>query len=109
MLLLTTGNGTVDIAEYPAKDGKLNVSESMYGHTSAALSLAISPTGRYFASGGTDALICLWDTTELVCMRTVLMEGNVKTVSFSFDGSYVAGGSDEGTEIQIVSCCYSRF
>ena len=103
-LLLTTGNGAVDVAEYPAKDGQLNVLHSLHGHTSAALSLALSPTGRYLAIGGTDALISLWDTQEWVCRRTLAgMQGIVKTVSFSWDGSFLAGGSDEGTGIEIVS------
>lgn len=64
----------------------------------------MSPTGRYLAIGGTDALISLWDTYEWVCRRTLVgMQGNVKTVSFSWDGSFIAGGSDEGTGIEIVS------
>ena len=25
---------------------------------------------RYFATGGADALTCLWDVAELVCIRT---------------------------------------
>lgn len=31
------------------------------------------------------------------------MGGGVRTVSFSWDGSFVVGGSDEGTGIEIVS------
>lgn len=76
----------------------------MHAHTSAALSLELSPTGRYLAIGGSDALISLWDTTEWVCRRTLTgMGGGVRTVSFSWDGSFVVGGSDEGTGIEIVS------
>ena len=25
---------------------------------------------RYFATGGADAICCLWDVAELVCIRT---------------------------------------
>ncbi|CAF9935506.1 MAG: hypothetical protein HETSPECPRED_009811 [Heterodermia speciosa] len=108
-LLLTTGNGTVDIADWPPAPtstsngaGKLNIIHSMHAHTSAALSLELSPTGRYLAIGGSDALISLWDTTEWVCRRTLTgMGGGVRSVSFSWDGSFVVGGSDEGLGIEI--------
>ena len=32
------------------------------------------------------------------------MVGSVKSVGFSWDGSFVVGGSDEGTGLEIVSC-----
>ena len=102
-LFLTTSKETVDIAEYPAKDGQLKVLHSLHGHTSATLSQALSPTGRYLAIGGSDANISLWDTHDWVCRRTLWLEGPVKTVSFSWDGSFIAGGTDEGTGIEIVS------
>ena len=102
-LFLTTSKETVDIAEYPAKDGQLKVLHSLHGHTSATLSQAMSPTGRYLAIGGSDANISLWDTHDWVCRRTLWLEGPVKTVSFSWDGSFIAGGTDEGTGIEIVS------
>ena len=110
LILLTTGDGSVKIAAWPptAADSfspdVLQTLHSLHAHTSACLSLTLSPTGRYLAVGGSDALISLWDTQEWVCRRTLSgMQGPVKTVGFSWDGSYVAGGSDEGNGIEIVS------
>lgn len=52
--------------------------------------------------GGSDALISLWDTTEWVCKRTLAgMQGGVKCLAFSWDGSFVVGGSDEGNGLEI--------
>ena len=47
-------------------------------------------------------MIALWDTTDWICQRTLIdMTGPVRTISFSFDGSYIVGGSDEGNGLEI--------
>jgi len=118
LLLLTTGDGSVKIAAWPPATGSsssssppaLQTLHSLHAHTSACLSLALSPTGRYLAVGGSDALISLWDTQEWVCRRTLSgMQGGVRMVGFSWDGSFVAGSSDEGNGIEIVSLCFLGF
>lgn len=112
LVLLTTGDGSVKVASWPPPTSSdvsngtfspaLHTLHLLHAHTSACLSLALSPTGRYLAVGGSDALISLWDTQEWVCRRTLTgMMGQVKTVGFSWDGSYVAGGSEDGTGIEI--------
>lgn len=99
-LLVTTGDGSVKLLDYPS----LTTVHALHAHTSACFCLELAPTGRYLAVGGSDALISLWDTTEWVCRRTLAgMVGAVKQVSFSWDGSYVVGGSDEGNGLEIVS------
>lgn len=103
-LLVTTGDGSVRLLDYPS----LTTVHALHAHTSACFCLELSPTGRYLAVGGSDALISLWDTTEWVCRRTLAgMVGAVKQVSFSWDGSYVVGGSDEGNGLEIVSFFFS--
>lgn len=97
-LLLTAGDGSTKILDYPS----LAPLHSLHAHTSACFCLELSPTGRHLAVGGSDALISLWDTTEWVCKRTLAgMQGGVKQVAFSWDGSYIVGGSDEGTGLEI--------
>ncbi|MCJ1359252.1 MAG: hypothetical protein MMC33_009253 [Icmadophila ericetorum] len=92
-ILLTTGDGSVKIYSYPT----FTPLHTLHAHTSASNALALSPTGRYLATGGSDALICLWDTTDWVCRRTLSTgTGAVRSVGFSWDGSFVCGGSDEG-------------
>ena len=116
LILLTTGDGSVKIAAWPPTSPSppsapsLQTLHSLHAHTSACLSLALSPTGRYLAVGGSDALVSLWDTQEWVCRRTLSgMQGGVRTVGFSWDGSFVAGGSDEGNGIEIVSCISGEY
>lgn len=86
----------------PSFSSSLQTLHTLHAHTSACVSLALSPTSRYVAIGGSDALISLYDTHDWICRRTLSsLSGSVKTVSFSWDGSYVIGGSDEGTGIDI--------
>lgn len=67
-------------------DGADSTSEYMMkGHTSSCLSVELSPNARYLASGGTDSVICLWDTQDWICQRTFTdMVGPVKSLSESF-------------------------
>ena len=64
-------------------DGPESTSEYMMkGHTSSCLSVELSPNARYLASGGTDSVICLWDTQDWICQRTFTdMVGPVKSLS----------------------------
>jgi len=97
-LLLTTGDGAVKIVEYPT----FKTLYTINGHTSACSSLDLSPSGTCLAIGGSDSLISLWDTRHFFCHRTLPdMTGPVNSVSFSFDGSYVVGGSEEGNALDI--------
>lgn len=104
-LLLTTGDGHVKIADWPS----LETLHALNAHTSACSVVQICPRGRHIAIGGSDALITVWDTTEFVCRHSLThMSGAVRSVSFSFDGSYLVGGADEpsdgpnGKGIQVV-------
>ncbi|KAJ5899130.1 hypothetical protein N7495_003874 [Penicillium taxi] len=92
-LFTTTGEGRVNILSYPS----FKVLYTLNAHTSACMAVALAPTGRYLAVGGSDALISLWDTTDWFCRRTLTSEngGAVKGVSWSFDGRFICGASDE--------------
>ncbi|EER39880.1 WD40 repeat-containing protein [Histoplasma capsulatum var. duboisii H88] len=92
-LFLTTGDGTVKVVSYPS----FNLLHTIHAHTSACLSIALSPTSRYLAVGGSDALISLWDTTDWICKRTVSSAngGAVRGVSWSWDGRFIVGACDE--------------
>lgn len=102
-LFITTGDGSVKILSYPS----FALRYTLHAHTSACLSLALSPTARYLAIGGSDALISLWDTADWVCRRTVSSSngGAVRGVSWSFDGRFLCGACDEqgcgGTGLEI--------
>jgi len=64
----------------------------------------MDPKGKYLATGGSDALISIWDTNDWICVRTLdKAEHPIRSVSFSFDGAFIAAGSDEAMPIDIVS------
>ncbi|KAH8422671.1 WD repeat-containing protein [Aspergillus melleus] len=92
-LFATTGEGTVKVFSYPS----FNIMHTLNAHTSACLAIALAPTGRYLAVGGSDALISLWDTTDWICRRTVSSNngGAIRGVSWSFDGRFICGACDE--------------
>lgn len=100
-LFVTTGAGTVKILSYP----EFELLHTLNAHTSACLSVDLCPRAKHLAIGGSDALVSVWDTYNWVSLYTISdIDGPARTVSFSFDGNYVCGGSDEGTGIPIVSC-----
>lgn len=91
-LFLTNGDGCVKILQYPSFETEITLT----AHTSSCFAVNMSPSGEYMAAGGGDALVSLWDTQEWICVRTLNMtEGPVKSVDFSFDGSYVVAGADD--------------
>lgn len=97
-LILSTGDGQVKILDYPS----FSTLHTVHAHTAPCPGLDISPAGTSIAVGGEDAIISLWDTTEFICQRTFAqMEGPVKSLSFSFDGHYLVGGSDDGLNLDI--------
>lgn len=107
-IFLTTGEGRIKILNYPDFTPVYGVRPgeekpfSLNGHTSSALSLSLQPTARHLASGGSDSIIALWDTKSWICQRTLIdMVGPVRSISFSFDGSFIVGGSDEGSGLEI--------
>ncbi|KAJ4404916.1 hypothetical protein N0V91_005652 [Didymella pomorum] len=97
-LFLTSGDGSIKVVDYPSFNPVLNLS----AHTSSCYATSMSPSGEYLAAGGGDALVSLWDTQEWICVRTFdLTKEPVKSVDFSFDGSYVTAGSDDKDEKKI--------
>ncbi|KAH6895186.1 WD40-repeat-containing domain protein [Thelonectria olida] len=108
-VFVTTAEGRIRILSYPELEPILHNSFGgepkefmLNGHTSSCLTAELQPTGRYLATGGSDSIIALWDTTDWICQRTITrMVGPVRSLSFTFDGSYVVGGSDEGSGLEI--------
>ncbi|KAK0730607.1 WD40-repeat-containing domain protein [Lasiosphaeris hirsuta] len=70
---------------------------TLKGHTASCLTAELSPTGKYLATGGADSIIALFDTKDWLCQRTVSrLLGPVRNISFTFDGSYLVGGCEDG-------------
>lgn len=107
-IFLSTGEGRIKMLNYPDFSPVSYLPQdpstpfTLSGHTSACLSVELQPTARWLATGGSDSIIALWDTTDWICHRTLIdMVGPVRSISFSFDGSYIVGGSDEGVGLEI--------
>ncbi|KAH7085772.1 WD40-repeat-containing domain protein [Paraphoma chrysanthemicola] len=94
-LFMTGGDGSVKVVRYPSFDPAFTLN----AHTSSCYAITMSPSGEYMAAGGGDALVSLWDTQEWICVRTFdLTKELVKSIDFSFDGSYITAGSDDKEE-----------
>lgn len=69
--------------------------QELEAHSSFVRSLALSPTGKQFASGGNDGAIFLWDIQSGELQVTLLPSEahiHVLAVLYSKDGSYIFSG-----------------
>ncbi|CEO96677.1 hypothetical protein PBRA_005281 [Plasmodiophora brassicae] len=101
-LLFSTGKGkgVVEIHTVVASGDppavKLDLVHAFEAHTGQCYCVSFSPCYRYLATGGADAVVCLWDTEDLVCLRAHHnLELPVRTLSFSHDSMYLASGSED--------------
>uniref|UniRef100_F6ZML6 Uncharacterized protein n=2 Tax=Ciona intestinalis TaxID=7719 RepID=F6ZML6_CIOIN len=70
--------------------------QSLNGHTANCICIEFDSTGKYFATGSADALVNLWDTNELICVRTFSrLDWPVRTLSFSSNGQLLASASED--------------
>lgn len=68
------------------------------GHSDAVWAVAIDPSGRYLASGGSDAVVRLWDLAQGQSIG--VLRGHTSRiigVSFSSDGKTIASAAANGT------------
>ncbi|KIJ41240.1 hypothetical protein M422DRAFT_255747, partial [Sphaerobolus stellatus SS14] len=77
----------------------LSVLKNVQGHTSAVLSVAFSPDGKYIVSGSEDKTICLWnvETGKAVGKPYEGHTDSVWSVAFSPDKKYIVSGSEDKT------------
>eukprot|EP00850_Spirogloea_muscicola_P004517 SM000019S05061 [mRNA] locus=s19:698378:702152:+ [translate_table: standard] len=93
LFFVTTGNGsTVEVMPHLSTQTLHTVA----AHTHGCYSIDFDQTGRYFAVGSADALVSLWDAIEMLCVRTFFrLEHPVRTLSFNYDGQYLASASED--------------
>lgn len=86
--------GTIEVKAF--NDGVLTADTSIYGHTANIYCIDFDPVGRYFATGGADALVSIWSLGDFCCRRTLArLDWPVRTLSFSFDGRLIASASED--------------
>lgn len=88
-----TGHGTVEIMKIAPNGSSVALEnvEQVTAHFGGCLCLDFDPLGRYFAVGGYDSLVTLWDYNDLYCIRSFTESvESIATVSFSSQGSMLA-------------------
>lgn len=120
LFYLTTGQGTIKIFDYPS----FKLLHTLRAHTANCYCIEIDPRGRYLAAGSADATVSLWDLESYTCLRSFtelryVVRGKfgsraltlltchwnrwpVRTISFSYDGQFLASASED-SYIDIVS------
>jgi len=90
--LITTQDGIVKICSFPDIQEEYELTAT----GGQCFCIEFDSTGKYFATGGADALVGLWDVSELVCIRTFSrLDSSIRTLSFSYDGQYIAYASED--------------
>ena len=76
---------------------------TLTGHSDSVLSVAVSPDGRYLASGSKDETVIIWDAKSGKSLKT--LEGHsydVESVCWSPDGKYLASGARDLVDEEFV-------
>lgn len=69
----------------------------LWGHESCAITVAVSPDGRYLLSGSLDETARVWDAETGACLALLDgHEGVVAAVGFSLDGSLLFTAAESG-------------
>ncbi|MEH1777374.1 serine/threonine-protein kinase [Nostoc sp.] len=78
--------------------GKVSLANTLQGHESSVLSVAISPDGKTIASSGDDRKIKLWNlaTGKQISSLNAYSQ-QVNAVAISPDGKTLVGGGDDNT------------
>jgi len=92
LFFLTSGPGNIHILSYP----DLKEQVKLGAHPANCICIEFDPVGKHFATGSADALVSIWDTNELICIRTLSrLEWPVRTLAFNHDGQLIASASED--------------
>ena len=93
LLLQATGNsGELEIMHYP----EMKHVGGLRGHTAAVLSVAVDPAEKFVATGGADAVACLWDAKDFICLKSYYsMDQPIRALAFSADSRYLAMAGED--------------
>jgi len=84
-----------DVKLWDVKTGK--AIKTFKGHKSAIHAMALSPDGKYIASGSSDNTILLWDTVTGKVAKTLTGHTSaVTSIAFNSDGKQIMSGSLDG-------------
>lgn len=70
--------------------------EIVEAHRGSCYCISFDKTGTYFATGAADAIIGIWNASEIICLFNYTeLDGQVRHLSFSNDGKYLATASED--------------
>lgn len=83
--------GTIQVYSAPSLGDQ---PASVVAHQHSTMSLATDPTGKYIASGGSDAVVGLWDPRRMNCVNTFgFATQGVTSLGFDRTGELLAWGT----------------
>ncbi|KAH8752251.1 vegetative incompatibility protein HET-E-1 [Diaporthe sp. PMI_573] len=87
------------IVRAPAMEDTWNACvQTLEGHDGRIRSIAISPDGRWLASGSDDKTVKIWDVATGACKQTLVGHDDwIQSIAISPDGRWLASGSDDKT------------
>jgi THO complex subunit 3 len=92
LFFLTSGTGHVHILSYPSLQAQMVLT----AHPATCICIEFDKVGKNFAVGSADAMVSIWDATNMACLRTMnRLEWPVRTISFSHDGKLIASASED--------------
>lgn len=90
------GEGMGELRIWGCDDETADDAVTYAGHTGPIYQFCFSPDGTRLATGGSDAIVGLWDVDEMVCTHTITRKTKfLRSVSFSPDSQFVASSTEE--------------
>ncbi|CAN6619445.1 hypothetical protein TRVA0_007S03290 [Trichomonascus vanleenenianus] len=95
-------DGSISLVQLGESPEPAQVVNTIRGHRSAVSCLEFDPRGVYLATGSNEGVVCLWDLSTWICVRSFAKSDNaISSISFSHDGAFIAIASENNQPIII--------